>query len=151
MNGITGKFLIDTNVLIYATLEEDPRFEVAQAVLNFGQQDGCQAFLSVQSLAEMYPNLTGPKTQPPDSPAIAYQKILAIARLPHLQVLPITLSVVERALDLCRRHKVKRQRFFDMQLVSVMLLNSIPTMVTENDSDFQGVTEIQVINPFATP
>jgi predicted nucleic acid-binding protein len=149
MSEITGKFLIDTNVLIYATLREDPRFEAAQAVLNCGRQEACRAFVSVQSLAEMYPNLTGPKTQPPDSPEIATQKIVAIARLPYVQVLPVTFSVIERALELCRKHNVTRQRFYDMQLISVMLLNSIPAIITENEADFQVMPEIRVINPFA--
>jgi hypothetical protein len=36
-----------------------------------------------------------------------------------------------------------------MQLISVMLLNSIPAIITENEADFQVMPEIRVINPFA--
>ena len=51
-------------------------------------------FVSVQNLAEMYPNLTGPKNQPPDSPVMARDKIRSLSRLRGLTVLPLTLESV---------------------------------------------------------
>lgn len=97
----------------------------------------------------MYPNLTGPKKQPPDTPTQAREKIRRIAALPWLQVLPVTPALVERALELAQRHEVRRQRFFDMQLAATMLVHGIPTVVTENTRDFAAIPEIYVVNPFA--
>jgi len=81
-----GRVLIDTNILIYATLENDPRSERARALLL--TQNERELYTSVQNLAEMYPNLTGPRMKPTDEPAMARAKILSIASLPGLQVLP---------------------------------------------------------------
>jgi hypothetical protein len=107
-----------------------------------------EAFISVQNLAEMYPNLTGPKQKPPDSPEVARRKIESVAHLPYLRVLPVTEAIVVRALTLCQQFNIRRQDYFDMQLVATMVEFSIPTMITENISDFAAVEEINAINPF---
>jgi predicted nucleic acid-binding protein len=69
MSGDESRILIDTNILIYATLENDSRFARSREVLL--AQDDRERFVSVQNLAEMYPNLTGPKMEKPDDPATA--------------------------------------------------------------------------------
>ena len=83
INGATGRLegriLLDTNVLIYATLEGDSRSALSRDLL---LADGLpmERYISVQNLAEMYPNLTGPKTTPPDKPETARRKIGGAAR-----------------------------------------------------------------------
>jgi predicted nucleic acid-binding protein len=64
---LRGRVLVDTNVLIYATLAVDPRHEKSREALALRHRAEVELFVSVQNLAEMYPNLTGPKNQPPDS------------------------------------------------------------------------------------
>jgi len=68
----------------------------------------------------------------PDTPEIARMKILSIAKLPHLTVYPITLEIPREALNLCQRHGIVTQRYFDMQLVATMLTNGIKMILTEN-------------------
>ena len=142
------RVLIDTNVLIYATLEEDPRFERSRDLL-ISKASG-ERYVSVQNLAEMYPNLTGQKMQPPDAPAVARAKILSIASLPTLQVLPLTGDVQAIALELCEKYGITRQRYFDAQLVATMMAHGIRTLLTENDRDFKDMSEIRAVNPFAS-
>ena len=93
VKALTGRVLVDTNVLIYATLSADPRHEQARQVLAQRHRPEVAMFVSVQNLVEMYPNLTGPKNQPPDSPELAREKILSLARLRGLTVLPLTLEL----------------------------------------------------------
>ena len=62
---VTGRVLVDTNVLIYATLAGDPRHGCAREVLALRHRDDVELCVSVQNLAEMFPNLTGPKTNRP--------------------------------------------------------------------------------------
>lgn len=73
MNGekLTGRVLLDTNVLLYATLTADSRHPKAQEMLALRQRPGTELFISVQNLAEMYPNLAGPQNLPPDTPDLA--------------------------------------------------------------------------------
>jgi predicted nucleic acid-binding protein len=146
MRDVEGRILIDTNVLIYATLEDDPRFAVAQEVLLAQMKN--ERYVSVQSLAEMYPNLTGPKMASPDSPGMARAKIDSIASLSTLQVLPLTGDVQAIARELCEKHGILRQRYYDAQIVATMIAHGIGTVVTENVTDFVDMTEIRAIDPF---
>jgi predicted nucleic acid-binding protein len=97
----------------------------------------------------MYPNLTGPKNQPPDSPSLAREKILSLTRLRGITVLPLTMESVQHALDLSVTGNVTRQNYFDRQLVALMLREGIPTIITENVKDFAGIKGIKAINPFS--
>jgi predicted nucleic acid-binding protein len=145
---VTGRVLVDTNVLIYATLSADARHGQARTVLSLRHRPGVELFLSVQNLAEMYPNLTGPKNQPPDSPTLAREKILSLSRLRGLTVLPLTLECVHHTLELCVAGNVTRQNYYDRQLAALMLREGIPTLLTENVKDFAGIDGITAINPF---
>lgn len=149
IQSVTGRVLVDTNVLIYATLAADPRHERAQFVLKQRSRADVDMFVSVQNLAEIYPNLTGPKNNPPDNPALAHDKIRSLARLRGLTVLPLTLDTTLRALDLCAEAGVTRQDYFDAQLAALMLRQGIPVIVTENTADFCKFPGIRAINPFA--
>ena len=145
---LAGRVLLDTNVLIYATLAGDPRHARARELLAQRLRAEVQLFISVQNLAEMYPNLTGPKNQPPDTPELAREKIRSLARLRGLAVLPLTLETAHLALDLCVSAGVTRQGYFDRQLAALMIRENIPTILTENVSDFTGIEGITPINPF---
>jgi len=148
MRGDERRVLIDTNVLIYATLENDHRFGRSRELLL--STDERQRFTSVQNLAEMYPNLTGPRMEQPDEPAVALAKIQSIASLPSLQVLPLTCDVQNVALELCEKYGITRQRYYDAQIAATMVVHGIGTLLTENDGDFNGMTEIRAVNPFTT-
>jgi len=145
--------LIDTNVLIYATLADDPRYARSREIVLGPDEAWGKRFVATENLAEMYPNLTGPKMSHPDSPDEAAEKVRAFARLPHLTVLPVTQSVVLRALTLCGEHSVRRQHYFDAQIVAVMLEHGLVRIYTENVDDFKALTagtRIEVVKAFAT-
>ena len=146
---LSGRLLVDTNVLIYATLKGDPRHDQAREVLALRHRPEVELFVSVQNLAEIYPNLTGPKNQPPDSPTLARDKILSLSRLRGLTVLPLTLESVHGALDLCVKGSATRLSYFDRQLAALMLREAIPVILTENVKDFVSIEGLTPINPFA--
>jgi predicted nucleic acid-binding protein len=148
MKGDRSRVLVDTNVLIYATLEDDPRSSRSRDLLL--SAGGGERFVSVQNLAEMYPNLTGPKMEHPDTPSVARAKIQSIASLPGIQVLPLTGDVQTIALELCEKYGITRQRYYDAQLVATMVVYGIQTLVTENAQDFKGISEIRTLDPYGT-
>ena len=76
MRADSRRTLIDTNVLVYATLRDDPRYQQSREQLVAGEGE---RYVSVQNLAEMYPNLTGPKMQKPDPPEVARAKIQSVS------------------------------------------------------------------------
>mgnify|MGYP003565748672 CR=1 FL=1 len=63
-------------------------------------------------------------------------------------MLPLSLGISRRALQLCERYNIVRQRYFDMQLVATMLEEGIGTILTENSKDFEEIEDITVVNPF---
>lgn len=146
---LAGRILLDTNVLIYATLAGDPRHAKAGETLAQRHRRDVELFISVQNLAEMYPNLTGPKNQPPDSPELARDKIRSLAGLRGLTVLPLTVETAQLALDLCVEDGGTRQAYFDRQLAALMIRENIPLILTENVSDFTGIKGVTPINPFS--
>jgi predicted nucleic acid-binding protein len=146
MRTAKGRVLIDTNVLIYATLEADPRSSRSRELLLAGGES--ERYVSVQNLAEMYPNLTGPRMEKPDPPSVARAKIQSIASLATLHVLPLTGDVQAVALELCEKYGITRQRYYDAQLVATMVIHGIGTLVTENTQGFEGMTEIRTVNAF---
>jgi predicted nucleic acid-binding protein len=148
MKGAEKGVLLDTNVLIYATLENDPRFERSRELLLAPHET--KRYTSVQNLAEMYPNLTGPRMERPDEPYVARAKIQSIASLPSIQVLPLTGDVQSIALELCEKYGITRQRYYDAQIAATMIVHGIGTLLTENDGDFKAMTEIRAVNPFST-
>ncbi|HKJ89608.1 MAG TPA: PIN domain-containing protein [Oceanipulchritudo sp.] len=148
MDDLRGRALVDTNVLIYATLAADSRYERAQEVLALRHRPDVELFVSVQNLAEMYPNLTGPRNEPPDSPALAREKIRSLSGLRGVSVLPLTLETVQETLNLCAEGEITRQAYFDRQLAALMVLEAIPVIITENDKDFTEIAGIVPLNPF---
>ena len=146
MKAAKGRILIDTNVLIYATLEGDPRSARSRDLL-LSSMDG-ERYVSVQNLAEMYPNLTGPRMEKPDPPSVARAKIQSIASLATLHVLPLTGDVQAIALELCEKYGITRQRYYDAQLVATMIVHGIRTLLTENTQDFEGMKEIRAVDAF---
>lgn len=117
--------------------------------LHEGRPAAGELFVCVQNLAEMWLNLAGPKLNPPDSPAVARAKLESVARLPHLTVLPIDWDTVRIATQRCKERNVRRQDYFDMQLVAVMRQHRIRRIHTENAGDFKGIDAIEAVNPFA--
>lgn len=146
---LTGPVLVDTSVLIYATLTNDTRHSAARRVLELRHREDPEVYVSTQNLAEMYPNLTGPKNNPPDPPSLARAKINSIADLSGITVLPVDRVVAEKALELCETYSITKQRYFDMQLAALMLLEGIRIIVTENTGDFNGIEGIKATNPFS--
>lgn len=148
VDGLQGSVLLDTNVLIYSTLLRDSRCERANEMLALRKKEGLDVHISVQNLSEMYPNLTGPKNQPPDSPGLARRKIESIAELSGLVIHAPTCDTMRLALELCERYDVRRQRFSDMQLAALILQQGIGWIFTENARDFSGIEGLQAWNPF---
>lgn len=143
-----SKALVDTNLLIYACLQSDPRCQTCRELLITSGQGQYNLFISIQNLAEMYPNLTGPKMMKANTPAEACRHIDAITEYENLYVLGLTLDIQQKARHLCRRYNVTRQRYYDMQLVATMLHHQISVIFTENTKDFAAVKEIEARCPF---
>lgn len=56
-------------------------------------------------------------------------------------------ELIEIMIDLLKRHKITKQKIFDLQLVATMLSNGVNQIYTYNKKDFLKFKEIKVFNP----
>jgi len=52
--------------------------------------------------------------------------------------------------SLCETYSIRRQQYFDMQLVGTMIEGGIGILLTENVKDFKPIEGIRAINPFVS-
>ena len=84
-----------------------------------------------------------------DSPSEAADKLIAVSKLRHLTILPLTVHSIVRAAELYSRFSISQQRYFDAQLIALMVEYSLERIYTETTKDFSWVPElgIEAINP----
>lgn len=58
------------------------------------------------------------------------------------------MDIVASALALCEKYDVRRQRYFDMQWVAVMMAHDVELLLTENVRDFADIEEVSAVNSF---
>ncbi len=133
---------VDANVLVYAATPSAPQYEASRALL----ESGAKLCVSPQIFAEFYSVVTNPRrVSIPFSPVEAKAFIDAI--LPRMEVLIVDRSVVERWSQLAVEHAASGADIFDLQLAATMMQAGVLRIYTYNLSDFERVTQFQVISP----
>jgi len=139
---------IDTNILIYATVNSAPWHQDAIAKLQELSAQGVPLWISRQVLREFVATLTRPQTfsNPP-----ARSRVLE--RVQFLQdnflVADDNAQVTQKLLELIERVEVGGKQIHDANIVATLLANNIPSLLTHNVSDFERfrswITLIQLI------
>jgi predicted nucleic acid-binding protein len=140
---MTGKVLVDTNVLVYAYDFSDPvKQEQAFEVLDELAQSG-RGVLSAQVLAEFVVAVTRKIEQPLDLKAV--QKSVE-NYLSSWTVFDITSFVVLEAVRGVREHRFS---YWDAQIWATARLNQIPVVLSEDFASGSTVEGVTFLNPFA--
>lgn len=146
-----GPFLLDTNVLVYATNEDSPFFPPARRILDAalaGELDA-DACVTPQILAEYYAVITDPRRlEQPLTPGQARRQIEALLDAETVRLLVLQAETTRRTAVLGERYAIRAQEIYDAQVVAAMLAHGVPTILTGNEQDFQRYSEIDVRNPF---
>ena len=132
---MTTAFL-DTNILIYAALQPDPRSDAARALLAQG------GLIGVQSLNEFTAVARGKLRRPWPEVATALAAIRALCPPPR----PVTLATHETALRLAERYGF---RIYDALIVAAALEAGCTTLFSEDLQDGQVIEGLTIRNPFA--
>jgi predicted nucleic acid-binding protein len=126
---------VDTNVLVYAALENDRRSEPARALLATG------VIFSVQALHEFVSAACELRREWSEiREALAFLE--AICSTPA----PITLATHRRGLEIAQRF---RYHIFDALMIAAALQASSETLYSEDMPDGQKVGELTIRNPFS--
>lgn len=139
---MTGKVLVDTNVLVYAYDFSDPvKQEQAFEVLDELAQSGRGA-LSAQVLAEFVVAVTRKIEQPLDLKTV--QKSVE-NYLSSWTVFDITSFVVLEAVRGVREHRFS---YWDAQIWATARLNQIPVVLSEDFASGSTVEGVTFLDPF---
>ena len=129
------KPFLDTNVLVYAVLSDDPRCATAERLLAAG------GTISVQVLNE-FANVARVKLKWP-WPDI--EAMLALVRGRFAKVRDITVSTHEAALAHARRHGLS---FYDALIVASAIEAGCDTLYSEDMQHGRTIGGVAIINPF---
>lgn len=139
---MTGPYLVDTNVLVYAYDRSEPE-KMAQSIelLDHLALSGL-GVLSLQILAEFFVAVTR-KIALPLSANDAETRVLNY--LQGWRTVAVTNIVFREALRGVREHRLS---FWDAQIWATARLNQIPIVLSEDFSHGTAVEGIQFANPF---
>jgi len=129
------KPFLDTNVLVYAVLSDDPRRPTAERLLAAG------GTISVQVLNE-FANVARGKL---NWPWLDIEATLALVRSRSRRVRDIGVSTHEAALLLARDHCLA---FYDALIVAAALEAGCDTLFTEDMQHGRKFGSLTIINPF---
>jgi predicted nucleic acid-binding protein len=140
---MTGKILVDTNVLVYAYDRSEPVKQAhAGEVLHqlLVRQTG---YLSSQVLSEFYNSVTR-KIAQRLSPVEGYARVRNLAI--SWPVLDLTSLIV---LEAARGAQAYQMPIWDAQIWATARLNQVPVIFSEDLSDGATLEGIRFANPFA--
>ena len=125
---------VDTNVLVYAALENDPRSEPARTLLATG------VIFSVQALNEFVSAACKLRRKWSEI-QVALAFLEAICPTPA----PLTLATHRLALEIAQRFGY---HIFDALMIAAALEASSETLYSEDMQDGQKIGELAIRNPF---
>lgn len=139
---LKGKFLLDTNTLIYAFDRTSPFHEKAVKIINLALEGNFEAFIAQQNLVE-FSNVLIRDYKVQSFSVVEDIKNISL-EFPIITPTPNTLNIFS---DLLLNSKIKGY-IFDLYLIATMLDNEVTGIITLNDKDFLGIKGINVVNPF---
>jgi predicted nucleic acid-binding protein len=139
---MTGSYLVDTNILVYAYDRSEPEKMTASAKLLDRLALSGRGTLSLQVLAEFFVVVTRKLPQPMPV-ALAEKRILNY--LQGWRTVSVTTMVFREAIRGVREHGMA---YWDAQIWATARLNQIPTILSENFSHGATVEEVHFLNPF---
>ena len=138
---MSDKAFLDTNILVYAYDQHEPRKQsIAQNLITDGIEQE-NLLVSVQVLGEFFNVVTRHIPQPMTSDQA--QEIISI--ISYLPVQEIDLAMVNRAIDIHKRYQIS---YWDALIVSAAERAGCTLILSEDLNAGQAYHDIVVRNPF---
>jgi|GEM_PF-848930 len=143
-----SEVFIDTNILVYSTLEDFDRekyLECRQALNQF-QENDFSLNISTQVLREFYGVVTGKKyLKTPLEPDAAKNQLIYFMSV--FNVIEISHEVILKLIKLIDKYKIIGQKIHDATIAATMLNSNIDTLLSYNRRDFVVFDEIKIVEP----
>lgn len=139
---MTGKYLVDTNLLVYAYDRSEPEKQAKAVELLDALIKNGSGILSPQVLSEFYTVVTR-KLAAPLTPQEAYTSISNYIR--SWNMVDLTSLVVLEAVRGVRDHRLS---YWDSLIWATAKMNQIPTVLSEDFSHNLVLEGVRFTNPF---
>jgi predicted nucleic acid-binding protein len=139
---------IDTNIFVYAAIENAPMHSVAKATLNTCQTGQTACWINRQVLREFMCIMTRPQTFLP-SPEIATVVKQIYYMEARFRVVEDNHQTTHTLLELLEKFSIGGKRVHDVNIVATMLVQGIPRILTHNTRDFEVFSDLITIVPLA--
>ena len=142
---MTAKYLIDTNLLVYAYDRSEPvKRELAIRLLDDLVSSG-EGALSTQILAEFFVATTRRIAIPLTQKEAAERLATFIRVWPVLSLTPAIVKEATRGTNLYRMH------YYDAQIWATAYLHEINVVLSEDFSHLSEIENVRFLNPFMEP
>ncbi len=141
-----GQCMVDTNVLVYATINEAPKCEEARQWIARLQNKNIQLCTTQQIYREYLVVLTRGVVF--ERSFTVTEALTALERIrPAFRELSPTGETFEELTTLVRRYAVSGKQIHDANIVAVLITYGIGALATYNQGDFQRFEEIRLLAP----
>ncbi|MFH1738542.1 MAG: PIN domain-containing protein [bacterium] len=148
MNGGADPIFVDTNVLVYASIEESPFHESALRSIQHYYEAGVEMWVSYQVLREYLAVLTRP-----DALRIPQPISATVTDIQHFRkrfrMAGESAQILENLLALIQEVPVKGKQIHDANIVATMMTHRIRRLLTHNTSDFDRFSRFITLLPIA--
>lgn len=139
---------IDTNVLIYANINEAPEHEAALNAITQAREAGRTLWISRQVLREYLVTLTRPQTFQDVPRAIVLKQIQLF--IEQFTIADDTDEVTRQLLQLMADTPIGGKKIHDANIVATMLAHNIPSLLTHNRKDFERFENRIAVEPITS-
>jgi predicted nucleic acid-binding protein len=141
------RYLIDTNVLLRLSRQDDPQHQLIAATIEALGRQGADLCFATQNIAEFWNVFTRPKERNGYGSTIveANQRVEFIERT--MTFLPDNEQVYSIWRQLVVKHNVRGVQVHDARLAAIMQVYGLTHILPMNQPDFLRYTGIQAIHP----
>lgn len=139
-----SKVFLDTNVLVYLSIDQSPFHKVARAAILHHQNVGTEIWISRQILREYLATLTRPQTFIGSKQAISITALAAEVGLfqDRYKLAEDNQAITKELLALILKYPSGGKQIHDANIVATMLTYDITHILTHNTSDFSRFSDI---------
>ena len=142
MKKLTGKWIFDTNILIYALDETSPYHSTTIPLFEFIKAGTLQGVVSTQNISETVHVLYHGYKQPMQTITDRLEELLIGYSFETIAPLSTTIPLFFTLL-----HKQKKPQIYDTLLAATLIDNKIPQLITCNEKDFSSFKELTIYSP----
>ncbi len=144
-----NKVFLDTNVLVYLSVDRSPFHIAARTAILEHQRAGAELWVSRQILREYLAALTRPQTLLGSSHSISPVLLAAEVQLfqDRYKVAEDNRAVTDQLLNLVTTYPTGGKQVHDANIVATMLTYGVNQLLTHNTSDFSRFSDIITILP----